>query len=271
MSLVGVLLSRYRNLLQLILLLVNIFVLLCGLSIMAVGIKVLASNRQYLSITVGDDTELNRFPTSIAAIGVVVAALGLLGVVGGILARNVFGLILLGSYTFVLALVIMSEVGSGIAAVTFADRVRDEYLESANRSLALYNCSTDSTKEEWDKFQKEHHCCGSTNYTSYKHYVFTDTGRVPKSCCNMTAINASHNNCTEVSSNPTDYSQYIYTRGCPDAFAEELEKSIDMIAVVVLVIGLAQLVGVVMGSIVAYTHSREEHKTHPYQRLKQSV
>ena len=224
---------------QLVLVLVNVFVILCGLAVITVGLWAILSEHKYYTIMNDGDTEGTRIPTSLIVAGVMVVLLAALGVLGAVLAKTYAGRLLLGMYAFVLVLLIVLQVGSGAAAIRYRSRLERSLTNSANASLKDY-LNNNRTKKRWDDFQEKFHCCGSNNYSSY----FNLTGKydpyVPESCCNTALLRNSTINCSEVVANIT--SRYIYKRGCPDAVLERLKKDQLTIAVSSIVIGLVQMI-----------------------------
>ena len=259
----------WKYCMQILLIAANFVVLLFGLSVLSVGLWVLLSEQQYYVITDGDP-EFTRIPISLIAVGTFVSILALLGVVGGIFSENFCGRILLGMYAFVLALLIASELGAGIAAIKFQNELRDMFIKSAENSLMLYNVnSTSNTSEIWDKFQQTWKCCGDENYTSYRHVFGNNT--VPQSCCNLTNIETT--TCLEDRLNVTDNANgVIYSTGCPDAVIGTLKYNCISIAVIVIVLSIAQVFGIIISVVVIYLNSRlnQSAKSYAYKSLRQS-
>lgn len=249
---------------------VSIVVLLFGLAVSAVGVWALLSERSYFGITEGD-TDLTRLPVSMIVAGGFVALLAVLGILGGIFTKHMSGSILLAVFAFVLVLLIVSEIGAGAAAIQFRQDIKDIYVESAFRSLMKYTDSSNATNTAklWDEFQEKHSCCGAANFTSYRE-VF-DNNTVPRSCC----VNATNLElCDEVRMNVTEQtaSGVIFTMGCPEAVVEELKNRLIALAVVAIVVGSSQFVGVLMACCLAYVSSKvEENKSYTYNRLIQET
>lgn len=255
---------------QVALVFVSILVLLFGLAVSAVGLWALQSQKSYFAITDGD-TDLTRLPFSMIVAGIFVSLLAVLGLLGGIFTKTMSGGILLAVFSFVLVLLIISEIGAGAAAIQFREEIKETYIESALRSLMFYEDLHNSTNtaEEWNKFQTIHCCCGARNFTSYRE-VF-DNNTVPRSCCiNSTDIVQ----CDDVRMNVTAQTAkgFIHMLGCPETVVEELRKNLISLAVVAIVIGSAQFIGVAMACCVAYVSSKvEERKSYTYNRLIQET
>ena len=259
----------WKYCLQVFLLIANVVVLLFGLSVLAVGLWALLSEQHYYVISDGDP-ELTRLPISLVVVGTFVSLLSAMGVLGGILVRNFCGRILLGMYAFVLAFVIVSELGGAGAAIRFRNEIREKFIQSATDSLMLFNANGTNTSKVWNAFQRNQECCGSENYTSYR-YVFR-SNEVPSSCCNMTKI--SETNCNTIRLNVTgDADEYIYSRGCPDAVLDVLRENLVTIAVTIIVMSVAQVLGVVVPCVVIYVNSRlgKSTKSYAYEKLRRQI
>ena len=250
------------------LLLSNAFIVLFGIAVMSVGLWALISQRQYFTI-VYTDTPFTRVPISMITVGVMVVLLALLGIIGGILSRRIFGQIVLGCYAFVLALIIISEVGTGAAAIKFRGNITQTLISKANESLKRYGANVSNTAAAWDHVQKSWECCGSVNYASYHIPFGPGNNTVPASCCNRTIASKE---CNYIRTNVTeaDVNQhfFIYSRGCPATVADTLRKNLFTMAVAVIVIGVAQVIGIVVACVVLYTNTREEKRGIAYEKLR---
>ena len=250
------------------LLLSNVLIMLFGLAVMTVGFWALIHQRPYFTIAYSD-TPFNRVPVSMVTVGIMVTLLALLGILGGVFSRKLFGQILLGCYVFVLALMIVSEVGTGTAAVKFRGKVVPTLISNANLSLKQYNANGSNTTAVWDHAQKSWECCGSANYTSYHLPFGALNNTVPASCCNLTAVQTEEH-CNEIRMNVTSETPqyFIYSQGCPAAIADTLRKNLLLIAATVIAIGVTQVLGIVVACIALYKNTREEKRGIAYEKLR---
>lgn len=246
---------------------VSLIVMICGLAVGGVGLWALESQKEYIIIS-ADDAQLNRLPLSMIVAGIFIALLGVIGIVGGLFTRTITGRILLGVYAFVLALLIINEIGAGVSAIYFQDEILKVFVQTAEHSLMNYGTpsNTTSTTEQWDSFQKRFKCCGASNFTSYRKVFGNDT--VPASCCLPDLLPS---DCDDARRNATaEETNKLFLRGCPDAVVDILKGYDKTVAVIVLVIGIAQLSGVIWACIMAYVSSKAEEKTsYSYNRLIQ--
>jgi hypothetical protein len=190
--------------------------------------------------------------------------MAVLGIVGAITTKMIGGRILLGVYSFVLALVIFSEIATGGSALRARDTFQLTYVNSSIESLKKYNI----TSQKWNKFQKEYQCCGAENYTSYEKYNY----RVPESCCSQPGSKECNVTRQTLHINDTLARQHLFIHGCPDAVLNSLQRDFLVVSVVVMVVGFAQYAGVLLACLVAFFSSKEENKYEaPYSYNKLST
>lgn len=232
----------------------NLFIALLGLAVVAVGASNLTNEKQYFTIT-DNRTELYRIPYSLILIGICVVCLAVLGIFGAVITKMIGGRILLGVYTFVLTLIIFSEVAAGGSALRATREFENTFVSSSLESLKNYM----NTSIVWDKFQEKHECCGAENYTSYIKYGFI----VPESCC----VQPKTVDCNETRYNPNETLIHnFFSKGCPEAVLHNLISDFTTVGVVMMVFGVAQFVGVVMACFLAAVGSRDEmRQVSPYQ------
>ena len=245
--------------LQVISVITNLFIALLGVAVVAVGTISLENEKKYFTIT-DNRTELYRIPYSLILVGICVVCMAVLGLVGTIATKTIGGRLLLGVYSFVLALLIFSELAAGGSALRARNEFLETYISSSLESLKNYINKSD----EWDNFQRNYNCCGAVNYTSYGHFDYT----VPPSCCR----DPKSQECEIARHNPNNitHTNILYLTGCPEAIFPKLESDFILIGVVMLVFGLVQYVGVVMGCLLAFVSSKEENRQvspYSYNRL----
>ncbi len=250
---------------QMIQVIIGVVILILGLLVAGLGLWALLIQENLIVISDGDP-QLTKVPLSMIVAGIIVALLGLVGVVGGLFARTVSGRILIGVYAFVLVLLIINEIGVGVSAVVFRDELRMVFINSAERSLTHYgNPNYTSVTEHWDNFQHNHNCCGAINFTSYRSVFMNNT--VPKSCCqqylNKLDCDAARLNATAAAFHT------LNLKGCPDTVINTLKNYDTDIAIAVIVFAAVQLAGVLLACFLAYASSRVENKaTYSYKLIQ---
>ena len=262
---------------QLGLILIGIVVVCFGLAMVVVGVWGYVIQKKYLVIT-DDDTQLTRLPFSMMATGTLVTFIGLLGMVGSVFSRTLAGQTLLGVFSFILVLIIISEVGAGIAAIKLTFSFEEQFVNSSRASLRKYGAnSTQSTDEQWDNFQKEHKCCGVegfVNGTRPYHEVFMNNS-VPTSCCcqdSQDCETVSTEECEMYAENATYYKEYFYQDGCPSKVIGKLRSNLILVATIAITIGFIQLMAIAFAVIVVLITKRETERprgTYSYKKLCQ--
>lgn len=255
--------------LQLALVCACIVILFFGLAVTAIGFWGYSSQQDYLTIT-NRNSELTRLPFSMMVTGGFVAILGLVGVIGSLFSRTITGQTLLGVFSFVLVLVIISEVGAGAAAVRLKFNLETVFINTAYASQREY-VSDGAVAKEWDTFQETHGCCGARGYvddTPPYQDVFNNES-VPISCCKA---DVEHQDCEDYAKNATEYREYIYNEGCPSVAMSDLTRVVTVIAIVAITIGSTQLLAVLLAVVVAYMSSKldgEKSSSYSYNKLLQ--
>ena len=251
-----------------------IVILFFGLSVTAVGFWGYHTERDYLSIT-ANDPELTRLPFSMMVTGVFVSILGLVGVFGSIFSRTITGQTLLGVFSFVLVLVIISEVGAGAAAIKLKYDLKAVFIEKAAISQSRYG-QDPSTTQSWDAFQVEHECCGANGFVGDEtpYYKVFNNESVPLSCCSCRNENENNepcDSCETYVTNATHYWEYIFNAGCPSKVVGKVTERVMVIAVIAIVIGTTQLLAVFLAVVVAYMSSKvdQEKGSYSYNKLLQ--
>lgn len=257
--------------LQLSMVCVSLVILFLGVAVTMIGFWAHQSQTEYLSIT-DYPPELTRLPLATLATGIVVALLGMIGLVGSIFSRTITGQTLLGSFVFALVLLIISELGAGAAAVTLRVDVEDVYIQSALRSQMMYGGDNEtgepSTASEWDKFQQKHQCCGAEGYVNNSSPYFAVFGNnsVPTSCCK----DELEEDCETYAEDAIFFKEYLYQSSCPHAVIGIIKEHMLVAAVFAIVAGFCQLLAVVIAVCLLYTSSRlkqARERTYRYTKL----
>ena len=253
---------------QVSLLCASILVLGFGLAMTGMGLWAYETQKEYITIA-DNDPQLTRLPFTMMVTGGFVAVLGLLGVSGSIFSRGITGQTLLGVFSFVLVLVIVSEMGAGAAAINLKYHFESVFINSTARSQARYTINSTTTREIWDSFQKKHSCCGAEGYVGnlppYYHVFMNDS--VPTSCC----INQDDEDaCKTYAMNATLHKDQIQNAGCPYTVMDILTRNLLIISGTAITIGAVQILAVTLAAIVAYMSSRKDDKgRYSYNRLHQ--
>ena len=260
---------------QLALICACIVILFFGLSVTAVGFWGYHTQKDYLSIT-DNDSDLTRLPFSMMVTGVFVSLLGLVGLTGSIFSRTLTGQTLLGVFSFVLVLVIISEVGAGAAAIKLRSDLQKSFISNAEESQKMYGTNPTVTKS-WDKFQAKYKCCGAKGYEGEKppYFKVFHNESVPLSCCNCSIESSEtcedEELCKTYTNNATLHQQYIYKDGCTSRVVGSITDKVTVIAIIAIAVGSTQFLAVFLAVVVAYMSSKlEQEKTsYSYNKLLQ--
>ena len=257
---------------QFSLIFISLVILFFGVAVTLIGFWAFQSQNEFISIT-DKPPELIRLPLSTLVIGIFVAFLGMIGLVGSICFRTITGQTLLGTFSFVMVLVIISEVGAGAAAMKLKSDFEDLYIQSALRSQMMYGRDNDAnqsstTTQEWDKFQITHGCCGAEGYVNDTppYYQVFGNDSVPTSCCR----NIEDEDCEKYAKNALTFREHIYETGCPAAVIGTIEDNSLIMAIFTVVAGFSQLLAVLIAVCLLYANSRlkqSREKTHDYKLL----
>lgn len=257
----------WKSALRVILVSVNVFVLLLCLAVFATGLWARLSEESYVGIT--GKASLTRMALAVAAVGLCASLVALLGILGALLLKSILGQVVLSVYAVVLIFLIVTEVAAGVAAIQYRDGLEERIENSTNHSLYTtysnpYNTSNDWNK--WDRFQQNQMCCGAENYTEFFSIFQEDV--VPRSCCTYAAKR--RRQCTGLykSVTPEDVTD-IHTKPCLSVIVPELRETMLTLAIVAIVIGSFQALGVVFSAIMIYAAVRGggEKNTQSYQKL----
>ena len=261
--------------LRVVLVSVNLFVLLLCLAVFVTGLWGRLVERTYLELS--GEASLTRTSLAVAVVGACTALLTLLGILGSLLLKSIWGRVVLSVYAFVLVFMVVAEVAAGVAAIQYRNNLetwRKSGTKAENSTFdslkRAYSDLNDTRWNEWDRFQSHMKCCGALNYSDYRR-IFSEYV-VPRSCCTHSAKHTGRCPHRLKSLNETDAVEDIHTEPCLDVIVDNLHTVMLELAIVVIVIGASQIVGVVASAIAIFATARsEERKSHSYKRLQQTT
>lgn len=97
-----------------------------------------------------------------------------------------------------------------------------------------------------DNLQKDHHCCGSSNYTDWSRNKFlNETHSVPDSCCRNET-----QRCGEGVLMSKDVSK-IYTQGCLSYLEDQVKTGYLILAAISVAVALIMIMGVILSCCLA--------------------
>lgn len=207
-----------------------------GIAVMAVGIfaRVSASNYSALMDEGGFKTAANI----LIAAGALVMIIGAIGCCGVVKEKK--WLLLL--YSFLVLMIFILEIASGIMAYAQRDKVIDKIENAVNKTITEYYGKEDKKKftEAVDKAQQELKCCGVADPSDWlKSAWYKSTGekakeKYPESCCKTKGEKCN------AGDNPD-----IYKEGCSDALQKFVRGKMAVIGGIGVGIAILQVMGVV--------------------------
>lgn len=208
-----------------------------GIAVMAVGIfaRVSASNYSALMEEGGFKTAANI----LIAAGALVMIIGAIGCCGAMKEKK--WLLLL--YAFLVMMIFILEIASGIMAYSQRDKVIGKIENTVNKTITLDYGEKDKGKltEAVDNVQQELKCCGVTSPQDWqKSNWYRSTGKhkneeVPESCCKTKGPKCSEKGKTDA----------IYQEGCSQALQDFAKRKMAVIGGIGLGIAILQILGII--------------------------
>ncbi|XP_033107840.1 CD63 antigen-like isoform X2 [Anneissia japonica] len=196
---------------------------ICGLALIIGGVLVLRNYNEYVKFT-GDlgDT----IPILIIVVGGIIFITGFCGCCGAIKESYC----MVSTYACILIVLLVAEVGIGIAGFVMNDEVKDQITENMDATMKDYQ-TVNVTRDLWNDMQKNLKCCGTYNYTDW--YDVIGDKKVPASCCIEKGC--------EVNQTPKN----VYEEGCSEALFNFIKENIIIIAGIAIGVAVIQIIGVV--------------------------
>jgi CD63 antigen len=207
-----------------IIILFNVVFVLTGLFLIGVGAYVQIDAKEYISFL--GSSYLNT-PIILIVVGAVIFIIAFLGCCGAIKENKC----MLYTYSTLLVLILLVEIGVGIAAFVLKGELKDVVTKHMNEGIANTNDTS-----SWDRVQETFKCCGVDDKDDWK-----KAGKLyPDSCCEVKSVG-----CGKDDSKPK------FERGCLEQFETWFQELIVIIGVVALAFAVVQLLGACMACCVA--------------------
>ncbi|KAK4473602.1 hypothetical protein MN116_002606 [Schistosoma mekongi] len=194
--------------LQIILVIFNTVVLLCGITLLAIGLVACVSLSKYSKT----DATVYGFAVSLVLLGVITFFLGMIGCCAAC-KESLCKLIL---YAMLLLIVILCELAAGIGALVMKDKVKEKFTLGVKDAVKNYYKNPD-LKSVIDKIQNELGCCGAVSEKEYNN-------EIPPSCFR---------------------DNIIYKMGCVEAIDAYVKKYMAIIVICSFVFALLQILSFV--------------------------
>lgn len=228
-----------------ILFLFNLLFVIFGVVLIAVGVTTKTGYNKYIHFLHSDG--LSAPPNLFIVAGSVMLLIAFLGCCGAVRENHC----MIMTYSVLVGLLLIMELGAGIAAFALEDDVEEMVSEGLNMTMKDYGMEnkTDITKA-WNVAQSSLECCGVNNYTDWHSVRMQLTPLIPESCCR----NGSFPDCTAAITNATYKDEtfvksYIYTSGCLPKVVADI--AISRIGTIGIVLAVIELVGVIFACFMA--------------------
>jgi len=200
----------------------NILFCLIGIALVAVGIYAYITLRDYLNIL--GDSSINAPAIVLIVFGVITFIIAALGCFGACKESPC----LLFTFAVIIAMLLIAEIGAGIAAFVFRGEVEGFFDGKKDELLMQYKEGDDSAiTDSWDKVHEQLECCGYNGPTDW-----ADSNLAPEQAPKVP------DSCKE------------YTQGCKDALIETVKDNIYIVGGAGIAFGVIELLGIVLACCV---------------------
>lgn len=237
------------------LLVFNLAFVAVGVTMIVLGVSSLHGFDKYLQLV--EVHSLAAPPKLFIAIGVIMFLIAFLGCCGAWVENHTMVM----AYSVLVGLVLVLQLGVGIAAFLLEDDIQQLAHTELNSTLINYHNTSVHDSEEirrsWDMVQTELHCCGVMDFKDWKLSFLpkedmpkNDTSLVPGSCC----VGGKVDNCADkitidnIDTYPKPW-EIIYTEGCLNKAMDEL--AVTRLGFVAIGLGVVQLLGVIFACLLA--------------------
>jgi len=203
----------------------NFIFVLAGIGLIAAGAYVKIKLDDYFDFFGNDYTGPGIL---LIVVGVIIFLIAFLGCCGAI--KENYCMIV--TFTILLIVIFLLQLGGGIAGVVMRDNVDKEVNDILKDAMKNYNTSG-GVRKTWDKMQDEFSCCGVDSYKDWQTDAKLSTP--PASCCKV----AGSQKCTFTSTAD------LQTEGCTKAFEGFVKDNIIIIGGIGIGLALVQLIGII--------------------------
>jgi len=223
----------------------NLLFAISGLVLIGIGSYVYITAENFI-IFLGSSYENTGI--FLIVLGVVIFAIAFFGCCGAILENSC----LIHTYAIILFVVVIAEIGTGIAAYVEKDKVRSTLNENMANGLNDYNTTSENVMtQSWDYVQENLKCCGVNNNTDWQELAFKS---MPDSCCEGGMVKGCG----------TDGAVKKFTNGCLVILEKSFSEHIYYVAGVVAGIVVIQILYIIFAACVGRCIRRSSRQTYSY-------
>lgn len=227
----------------------NLIFAISGLALIVTGGVVQGLYSQYLDFL--GDNFLNT-PVLLIIVGCVIFFVTFFGCCGAIKENHCMTI----TFSVLLALIFIVELGAGIAAYMMRSEVRNIIEVNMEKGLKNFEVAGhDGVTKTWNSVQHELHCCGAQEFRDWENTTFSKVGdSVPDSCC-LSDVSGCGTGVLKMDDGMVP--KIIYTKGCLDTFQELITSNVAAIGGVGVGIAFIQFIGMVFACCLAKSIKKE--------------
>jgi CD63 antigen len=227
-----------------ILFLFNLLFVIFGVVLIVAGTVTKTGYNKYIQFLNSDG--LSAPPNLFIVAGSVMLLIAFLGCCGAVRENHC----MIMTYSVLVGLLLIMELGAGIAAFALEDDVEQMVSSEMTKSMKEYHHNKTEVIKAWNIAQTSLECCGITNYTDWSTAYDPNYPLIPESCCKGGASD----NCTQAITDKnlddaTFAETIIYVHGCLPKVVADI--AITRIGQIGIALAIVELVGVVFACFMA--------------------
>jgi len=219
--------------------------LITGLALIVTGCVIQGVYSNYLDFL--GDSFFNT-PVLLVVVGCIIFSITFFGCCGAIKEHHCMTL----SFSVLLALILVIELGAGIASYAFREQVGG--IIESNMEKGLQNYGKDGYKgvtETWNIVQHELKCCGAQEYLDWENTTFASESKsVPDSCC-LSDVEGCGKGILSMAADQVP--KIIHPNGCLSELKEVIEGNVAALGGVGVGIAVIQFAGIIFACVLAAT------------------
>lgn len=227
----------------------NLLFALSGLCLIVTGGVIQGVYSQYLDF-LGD--KFFNAPVLLVVVGCIIFFVTFFGCCGAVKENHCMTV----TFSVLLALIFLLELGAGIGAYMMRQEVRG--IIETNMEKGLLNFNKEGYRgvtETWNVVQHEMNCCGAQEYKDWTNTTFSEPNdAVPDSCC-LSDVEGCGKDILTMSDEQVP--KIIHTTGCLDTFEELIGNNVALVGGVGCGVAFLQFIGIVFACILASTIKKE--------------
>lgn len=205
----------------------NFLFALIGAGFIVLGTYIQVRATHYLDFL---DSSYITTPIIVILIGVVIFVIATFACCGACAESSC----MIYTYSALLALVLLTQVGAGIAALFLRSQLNGVIEGNMQSSIEHYSAGPQyaGVTESWDFVQQELECCGAENMTDWLSLQQFKNGSLPASCCKL-----DDSACTSTEAFPS---------GCFSLVSELFKSNIAIIGATVLIVASLEVITIIL-------------------------